>query len=567
MQLLEHFREIWLCDFEFISRPGERPVPVCLAALEIRTGARWRLWHDQFGRQPPFGIGPDILFTAYFSCAELNCFLSLRWPLPVRILDLFTEFRNFTNGWPTIAGNSLLGALAHFGVDAIGAHEKQEMRELIQSGGPWSQEERSAIQDYCQSDVEALNRLLPIMAPQIDLPRALLRGRYMAAVARMEFAGVPVNVERLDQLRANWTRISDQLIARVDGNYGVFEGRTFKQDRFEGWLARNNIPWPVLDSGRLSLEDDTFREMAKIFPSVAPLRELRHALSDLRLNDLTVGTDDRNRCMLSPFGARSGRNTPSAAKYIFGPSVWLRNLIEPPPGHGLSYVDWVQEEFAVGAALSGDSAMLAAYETGDSYLASAKLARMVPEDATKESHPVERDLFKTCVLGVGYEIGAKSLALRMGQPEIVARHLLQCHHEIYRRFWEWSDNAVNHAILCGRQWTTFGWTRRVPIVPNPRSLRNFHMQANAAEMLRLAACLATENGVEVCAPVHDAFLICAPIERLDADVERMRHYMAEASRVVLAGFTLRTEAHLIRYPEHYSDRRGERMWREVTALL
>ena len=31
------------------------------------------------------------------------------------------------------------------------------------------------------------------MGPDIDLPRALIRGRYMAAVARMEWAGVPID--------------------------------------------------------------------------------------------------------------------------------------------------------------------------------------------------------------------------------------------------------------------------------------------------------------------------------------------------------------------------------------
>jgi DNA polymerase-1 len=34
-------------------------------------------------------------------------------------------------------------------------------------------------------------------------------------------------------------------------------------------------------------------------------------------------------------------------------------------------------------------------------------------------------------------------------------------------------------------------------------------------MMRLAAIAATEVGIEVCAPVHDAFLIAAPLERLD----------------------------------------------------
>ena len=54
--------------------------------------------------------------------------------------------------------------------------------------------------------------------------------------------------------------------------------------------------------------------------------------------------------------------------------------------------------------------------------------------------------------------------------------------------------------------------------PTRASLRNFPMQANGAEMLRLACCLATERGIEVCAPVHDAVLICAPLDRLEDDV-------------------------------------------------
>ena len=44
------------------------------------------------------------------------------------------------------------------------------------------------------------------------------------------------------------------------------------------------------------------------------------------------------------------------------------------------------------------------------------------------------------------------------------------------------------------------------------------MQANGAEMMRLAAIAATEAGIEVCAPVHDAFLIAAPLSRLEADI-------------------------------------------------
>ena len=253
------------------------------------------------------------------------------------------------------------------------------MRALILRGGPWTEDERTAILDYCEADVEALERLLPAMLPKIDLPRALLRGRYMAAAAAMEHAGTPIDVDMLELFRRHWTEIQDRLIAEIDAAYGVFDGRIFKAERFAGWLAANNIPWPLLESGQLDLSDDTFRQQARAYPVVSPLRELRSSLSDLRLNDLAVGADGRNRTILSAFRSRTGRNQPSNTKFIFGPSVWLRGLIKPPPGHAVAYVDWSQQEIGIAAALSGDQALQAAYRSGDCYLAFAKQASAVPQ--------------------------------------------------------------------------------------------------------------------------------------------------------------------------------------------
>ena len=67
--------------------------------------------------------------------------------MPARILDLFTEFRNQTNGLPTVAGRGLIGALTAYGLDSIGTVEKTEMRDLVMRGGPWSDGERDAILD------------------------------------------------------------------------------------------------------------------------------------------------------------------------------------------------------------------------------------------------------------------------------------------------------------------------------------------------------------------------------------------------------------------------------------
>jgi DNA polymerase-1 len=126
--VLEYFREVVAVDFEFIALAGNRPVPVCLVAHELCSGRRFRVWQDQIGRVPPYATGTDVLFVAYYASAELGCYRVLGWPMPERILDLFTEFRAGTNGLNTPAGNSLLGALAYFGLDGMGAVEKDDMR-------------------------------------------------------------------------------------------------------------------------------------------------------------------------------------------------------------------------------------------------------------------------------------------------------------------------------------------------------------------------------------------------------------------------------------------------------
>ena len=108
-------------------------------------------------------------------------------------------------------------------------------------------------------------------------------------------------------------------------------------------------------------------------------------------------------------------------------------------------------------------------------------------------------------------------------------------------------------MLTGSLHTVFGWKVNVPVSSNERSLRNFPMQANGAEMLRLACCLATDQGVRVVAPVHDALLIEAPLDALEATVATTQECMRKASEVVLGGFPLRSDAKVVRDPDRYQD--------------
>ena len=59
----------------------------------------------------------------------------------------------------------------------------------------------------------------------------------MAAAAAAEHAGVPIDVPTLNVLRERWTDIQDDLIVKIDADYHVFDGRTFRAERWAAYLA------------------------------------------------------------------------------------------------------------------------------------------------------------------------------------------------------------------------------------------------------------------------------------------------------------------------------------------
>ena len=563
------FSAVWLVDFEFHSPVGERQDPICMVAYELESKKKIKMVSEELKTlsAPPYPVDRNSLFIAYYASAELGCFKFLNWAMPKNVLDLFIEFRCMTNGIVTKGHRSLLNALAYFRLPAVDGLFKTEMRDLAIRGGPFTNEEMTALLNYCESDVVALIHLLAEMKDRIDIDRALLRGRFTIAAAEMEFNGVPLDKTTFQTLADNWESIQDRLIAEIDKDYNVFEGRTFKNKKFSDYLIRNNIAWPVLDSGSLDLQTNTFRTMSKIYPKLQNLHELRTTLSQLRLKDLAIGRDNRNRCLLSMFGTITGRNTPSSKRFIFGPATWIRGLIRPEPGTALAYVDFSQQEFGIAAALSGDPLMMAAYKSEDPYLAFAKQTGAAPPEATRETHSEIRELFKQCILGTQYGIGAKALALRIGKPSAYGQDLLRLHKTTYVRFWEFIEAVHNQAALKGILWTAHGWQLRVGPNFNPRSLQNWPMQSNGADILRLACCFIVDRGVKLLAPVHDAVLIEAPVEEVEDQVRICQQAMRKASGVILGGFELGSDAKVVIFPHRYLEIRGQGMWEKICRVV
>lgn len=310
--------------------------------------------------------------------------------------------------------------------------------------------------------------------------------------------------------------------------------------------------------------------MTKIYPQLEPLRDLRHALGQMRFADLAVGKDGRNRTSLWPFLASTGRNAPSSKKYVFGPSVWLRRLIKPGPGRATAYIDYGSQQIAIAAALSVDHFLAESITTGDPYMHFAILSGLAPEGATTATHKDTRALCKQTLLGTQYGMGARTLAFPTGKEVVEAQAMLDLLARTYPIFAEWREAEVDTALLRGYMVTNYGWTIHVTNNTKPTALKNFPVQAHGAEMLRIACCLTTAHGVQVIAPVHDALMIESSVDQIETAIKITRGAMAEAAAAVIGtGVWIDTDVNITSHPDRYrdSDDRGQAMWERVNWLL
>ena len=85
--------------------------------------------------------------------------------------------------------------------------------------------------------------------------------------------------------------------------------------------------------------------------------------------------------------------------------------------------------------------------------------------------------------------------------------------------------------------------------------------------MRLSCCLATEQGVAVCAPIHDAMLVEGDIGEIGDVVTTTRAAMCEASRDVLGDLEIGTDVSVVAYPYRYADPRGQVMWERIIERL
>jgi DNA polymerase I len=578
----DRFQQVWHVDFEFRVDDCHRPVPVAMHAREHRTGTEIALRRDQLLRltRPPFDTGPDTLITAYAAVAELTCFQVLGWSRPRNVLCTYFETSAAINGQEIVGLEKkrpkLIEACDLFGIPHMGAEHKAHMYDLILNNTNYTDDQWREIVEYNRDDVLLESKLFEALAPTIDVPAALFRGRYAAAVADWELRGLPVDVVYIAALSAQWQALRMFFIRR-DDEFGLYdEAGSFREQRFEQLIKDRGWPWARTATGRLALDRKTFGKQCKHRPELHPLQKLRDQIAELRLGALlnTIGADGFSRCPLMPHWTRSGRNQPQGRNKVFLPSLpsWTHGVIKPSRGWGAAALDWISQEPGIVAAMSGDPALIEDFKSGDIHMQFAKRAGLAPMWATKRSHGPVRDAVKPVSLGSNYGMTRYGVAAATGKSLLWAADMLARHRQTYPVFAQWQGDVVAQAMFDERIVSPLGWPMAVHAETRKRTLLNFPAQAGGADCMRIAGIAAYEAGIRICVPVHDAFWIMAPLDELDDGIATMTQIMVRAGNAV-AGIDLPVEVTAeVRYPDCLGDVRkpqakGQPLWAEIKNLI
>jgi len=586
-----NFGRIVVADFEYEVRDGDLPNVLCMVARELDEHLHHvrtiRMWSGEFGSRPPFDIGDDTLFVAYSAWAEMTCFTVLGWQFPTHVFDQHTAYLASNNvllphnpsEFKQKPRNRLPDACRSYGIAGWEGIDKGTLAQDI-GEGRWANYGATAVLDYCEEDVRMSAKLLRaqllgnVIYPAADVERVLWWSNYSAkATALIQAAGMPIDMPLWNLVKENKAAVVRSLIAHYDPSYGddetiyTLEGE-WSYERFERWLIRKGIKqWPRLETGRLDVSGDAFRLMYHE-PGIEALHALRDSLNVVVKAKLPIGLDGRNRPSLFPFCTATGRNAHSRS--LYNNHACMRSFMLFSADTIGVYLDWRTQEVGVAAALSRDHALIDAYRLGDVYHALALVCGFTddPDPAHWKRNNLEmRNRMKRLQLAINYGMGVRSLARGLDRHPLIASNIIEMHRRAYPRYWEWREDAVNTAMMQREMRSVFGWPLRISTSPNKRTLYNFPMQSNGAEMLRLAAWRMCEAGIIPCMLIHDGLLFEA---RSMEQVEHAKEIMRTAGRDVCDGLEIEVDTDQeLHNGARYRDKRpvAKKMWETMMRTL
>ncbi|MCB0637586.1 MAG: DNA polymerase I, partial [Lewinella sp.] len=416
------------------------------------------------------------------------------------------------------------------------------------------------IVDYAAEDADITLQLKDYLAPKLAEEESLqalydtMEGPLVKVLADMESEGIRVDPEFLAHYSKTLAEQIDALERQVQEAAGVAFNLASPKQVGEILFEKMNIPyrWKKTKSGQYSTDEEKMTEIARDYPIAADI--LRHrGLTKLR------GTYvDALPKLINPRTGRihsSFNQTVAATGRLSSNNPNLQNIpIRTPEGrevrkafiprddqHILLAADYSQIELRLIAEISGDQAMLEAFQSGrDIHRATAARVFDTPYDEVDRD---QRGRAKTVNFAIIYGAGSQNLSQQLGIGRSEAKELIDTYFSRYPGLKEYMENTVDKARENGYVTTLMGRRRYLRDIDSRSSLArgnaermaiNTPIQGTAADMIKMAminihrALREGDFQSKMILQVHDELVFDAVREEVDRLKPMIEEHMKNA---------------------------------------
>lgn len=356
--------------------------------------------------------------------------LSWRFGISPRLwLDTLSMARPSHN---VTVGGSLAKLVAYYG---LGKKGDEVVAALGKRKADFTEADLAQYGEYCINDVEMTKQLFDKLKVGFPSSELLVIDQtlrmYTDPVIELD---VPLLEKHLEEVRTRKRTLMADLGHGMGGEAAV-QDMLMSNDKFAEYLKRLGVEPPTKTSLKTGKETWAFAKTDKgmtdmlehvderVQAAVSARLGVKSTLEETRTENL-IGVAGRGKLpiMLNYYGAHTGRfsggdklnlqNLPSRG------NTTIRKALKAPPGQVLISCDSSQIEARTVAWVAGQEDLLTAFrDKRDVY---SEFATEVYGRAVTKADKVERFVGKTCVLGLGYGMGAEKFrrTLEIGQGGI-----------------------------------------------------------------------------------------------------------------------------------------------------
>jgi len=329
-------------------------------------------------------------------------------------------------------GGSLAKLAAYYG---LGKKGDEVVAALGKRKADFTEADLAQYGEYCKNDVNMTKQLFDKLKVGFPSSELLVIDQtlrmYTDPVIELD---VPLLEKHLEEVRTRKRTLIQDLGQGMGGAQAV-QDMLMSNDKFAEYLKRLGVEPPTKTSLKTGKESWAFAKTDKgmtdmlehvderVQAAVSARLGVKSTLEETRTENL-IGVAGRGKLpiMLNYYGAHTGRfsggdklnlqNLPSRG------NTTIRKALKAPPGQMLISCDSSQIEARTVAWLAGQEDLLVAFrDRRDVY---SEFATEVYGRAITKADKIERFVGKTCVLGLGYGMGAEKFrrTLEIGQGGI-----------------------------------------------------------------------------------------------------------------------------------------------------